>query len=107
MPTYTYECKDCGNRYDAFQSMSAAADTECPQCKGRVERVIGGGSGIVFKGSGFYVTDYKKDSGSGAATKSAGTGAESPGSASSTTGSSASASGSSPSSSSGAAKKSD
>lgn len=60
MPTYTYECQSCGHRYDAFQSMKADPDTECPQCKGRVERVFGAGTGIVFKGSGFYVTDYKK-----------------------------------------------
>jgi putative FmdB family regulatory protein len=63
MPTYTYQCKDCNHRYDAFQSMSAPADTECPVCKGTVQRLIGGGAGIVFKGSGFYVTDYRKDSG--------------------------------------------
>lgn len=75
MPTYSYQCKDCGHRYDAFQSISADPDTDCPKCGGAVQRVIGGGSGIVFKGSGFYVTDYKKDSGgSGASASSSGSG---------------------------------
>ncbi len=73
MPTYSYQCKDCGHTYDAFQSISADPDTECPQCGGTVQRLIGGGSGIVFKGSGFYVTDYKKDSGgSGSSPSSSG-----------------------------------
>lgn len=63
MPTYSYQCKDCGHRYDAFQSMKADPDTVCPECNGTVERLIGAGAGIVFKGSGFYVTDYRKDSG--------------------------------------------
>ncbi|MCR9143347.1 MAG: hypothetical protein NXI24_13930 [bacterium] len=100
MPTYTYECKDCGHRYDNFQSISAAADTECPECKGRVERVIGGGVGIVFKGSGFYVTDYKKDSGSSSGASSSNA-ASSPGSSASGTG--GASSGSSPASSGSAA----
>ncbi|MBW7857056.1 MAG: zinc ribbon domain-containing protein [Leptonema sp. (in: Bacteria)] len=60
MPTYSYRCKNCGHTYDAFQSIKAEPDTECPVCKGQVERLIGAGAGIVFKGSGFYVTDYKK-----------------------------------------------
>lgn len=60
MPTYSYRCVDCAHRYDAFQSMSEAAHTVCPECNGKVERLISGGAGIVFKGSGFYVTDYRK-----------------------------------------------
>lgn len=59
MPTYTYQCADCGHSYDAFQSMKADPDTVCPECSGRVDRLIGAGAGIVFKGSGFYVTDYR------------------------------------------------
>ena len=59
MPTYEYECVECGCRFDAFQSMSDDPLTECEHCKGPVKRLISGGSGIIFKGSGFYVTDNK------------------------------------------------
>ncbi len=60
MPTYDYRCSACGHQFEAFQAMSANPLTECPVCGGRVERLIGGGAGLVFKGSGFYITDYKK-----------------------------------------------
>ncbi|MCS7206045.1 MAG: zinc ribbon domain-containing protein [Leptospiraceae bacterium] len=60
MPTYTYRCKRCGHQYDKLQSIKAMPDTTCPSCGGEVERLIGTGAGIVFKGSGFYMTDYKK-----------------------------------------------
>ncbi len=60
MPTYDYVCDVCGNEYEKFQSMSSAVDTECPECGGKVRRLIGSGAGIIFKGSGFYQTDYKK-----------------------------------------------
>ena len=59
MPTYSYRCKDCGHEYEAFQSMTEDAHTVCPECNGTVQRLIGAGAGILFKGSGFYVTDYK------------------------------------------------
>ena len=59
MPTYDYRCKACGHQYEAFQSITADPLTECPVCKGPVERLIGSGAGLVFKGSGFYITDYK------------------------------------------------
>lgn len=59
MPTYDYRCKKCEHQFEAFQSMSADPLTECPVCGGPVERLIGGGAGLVFKGSGFYITDYK------------------------------------------------
>lgn len=62
MPTYDYVCDDCGNRYEKFQSMSAEPDTVCPKCGGKVRRLIGSGAGIIFKGHGFYQTDYKKSS---------------------------------------------
>ncbi len=65
MPTYTYQCKSCGHKYDKLQSITAEPDKICPKCNGKVERLIGGGVGIVFKGSGFYVTDYKKNSNNG------------------------------------------
>lgn len=77
MPTYSYECKDCGHTYDAFQAMKDDPHTVCPQCGGKVERLIGAGAGIVFKGSGFYVTDYKKsgsDSKTGSGEKSSSNG---------------------------------
>jgi len=62
MPTYDYVCDDCGNRYEKFQSMSAEPDTVCSECGGKVRRLIGSGAGIIFKGHGFYQTDYKKSS---------------------------------------------
>jgi putative FmdB family regulatory protein len=68
MPTYEYECKICGYTFDAFQSMSDEPLKSCPQCGKEVRRLIHGGAGIIFKGSGFYVTD-KKGSGSSASSK--------------------------------------
>jgi putative FmdB family regulatory protein len=57
MPTYEYECKTCGFVFEAFQSMSDAPLSSCPECGKAVRRLINGGTGIIFKGSGFYVTD--------------------------------------------------
>ncbi|MCG8452146.1 MAG: zinc ribbon domain-containing protein [Spirochaetales bacterium] len=66
MPTYDYECRSCGHRFETFQSMSDDALVQCPECKkDELRRLIGGGSGIIFKGSGFYVNDSKKGSSSG------------------------------------------
>lgn len=66
MPTYEYACSKCGHRFEAFQSMRDDPLTHCPECKKKsVKRLIGGGAGLIFKGSGFYITDYKKKSGSG------------------------------------------
>ncbi|QBG49026.1 zinc ribbon domain-containing protein [Verrucomicrobia bacterium S94] len=59
MPTYDYECRECGHHFEAFQSMSADPLTSCPKCEGEVQRMIGMGSGVLFKGSGFYETDYR------------------------------------------------
>lgn len=59
MPTYEYECAKCGNKFDWFQKMSDAPIEICPKCGGKPERLIGTGSGIIFKGPGFYATDYK------------------------------------------------
>jgi putative FmdB family regulatory protein len=59
MPTYEYECKDCGHTFEVFQNMSDAPLKECPECGKEVRRLINGGSGVIFKGSGFYVTDKK------------------------------------------------
>lgn len=60
MPTYEYECEKCGHRFEKFQNMSDAPVTICPECKGEVHRLVSGGGGVIFKGSGFYVTDYSK-----------------------------------------------
>lgn len=62
MPTYDYVCDTCGVRYEKFQNMSAEPDTECSECDGKVRRLIGAGAGLIFKGNGFYQTDYKKPS---------------------------------------------
>ena len=59
MPTYEYECGRCGYQFDRFQSITAAPLKTCPKCRGRVHRMLTTGSGIIFKGSGFYETDYK------------------------------------------------
>jgi len=61
MPTYEYECKRCHKTFDVFQNITARPLKQCPVCKGRVRRLIGRGSGIIFKGSGFYQTDYRSD----------------------------------------------
>src|SRR5882672_3982665 len=64
MPTYEYECPKCGHAFELFQSMRDEPLKKCPKCKkAGVKRLIGGGAGLIFKGSGFYITDYKnKDS---------------------------------------------
>jgi putative FmdB family regulatory protein len=62
MPNYEYECKKCGHRFEVFQKMTDAKLKKCPECGGKVERLIGPGAGIVFKGSGFYQTDYRSES---------------------------------------------
>jgi putative FmdB family regulatory protein len=62
MPTYEYECEKCGHRFDVFQSMNDEPTKRCPKCKGKVRRLIGTGAGMIFKGSGFYATDYRSES---------------------------------------------
>lgn len=65
MPTYEYECQACKRGFEVFQMMTAKPVRKCPHCgKLRVKRLIGAGTGILFKGSGFYETDYKKKSAS-------------------------------------------
>jgi putative FmdB family regulatory protein len=61
MPTYDYVCKECGHAFEEFQSMSSEFLTVCPSCgKPALKRQMAGGAGMIFKGSGFYQTDYKK-----------------------------------------------
>ena len=62
MPTYDYVCDDCGYQFEEFQSITAKPLAKCPKCRGRIRRLIGGGNGFLFKGSGFYATDYRSDS---------------------------------------------
>src|SRR3954469_23916136 len=63
MPTYEYKCTACGHAFEQFQSMSAPPVKKCPQCgKSKVKRLLGTGAGIIFKGSGFYTTDYRDSS---------------------------------------------
>ncbi len=61
MPTYDYQCTECGYSFEYFQAMSDDPLETCPECGGKVKRLIGGGLGVIFKGSGFYVTDNRKN----------------------------------------------
>ncbi len=79
MPTYEYICDKCGHKFEQFQSISAAPLSTCPKelCaqktwgKGKVKRAISGGAGLIFKGSGFYITDYRSEKYKEAARKEA------------------------------------
>ena len=73
MPTYGYECKKCGHNFDIFQSMKDEPLKTCPECGKELRRLINGGTGVIFKGAGFYVTDKggKPVDKSGDATKTA------------------------------------
>ncbi len=62
MPTYEYECEKCGHRFEVFQSMREPSRKRCPKCRGKVRRLLGGGAGMLFKGTGFYTTDYRSSS---------------------------------------------
>ena len=63
MPTYAYECQSCGHKFEKFQSMTAKVLRKCPECsESKLARLIGTGAAIIFKGSGFYSTDYRSSS---------------------------------------------
>ncbi len=63
MPTYEYKCESCGHEFEKFQSITARPLRKCPVCgKSDVRRLLGAGAGIIFKGSGFYQTDYRSES---------------------------------------------
>ena len=63
MPTYDYECDACGHAFEKFQPITAKSIRKCPECgKLKVRRLIGTGAGVIFKGSGFYQTDYRSSS---------------------------------------------
>lgn len=63
MPTYEYQCQKCGHTFEEFQSIKAEPLQKCIQkgCRGKVRRLIGAGAGLLFKGSGFYITDYRSE----------------------------------------------
>lgn len=60
-PTYEYECQACQDRFEKFQSIKDAPLRKCPHCGGKVQRLIGTGAGLLFRGSGFYITDYRSE----------------------------------------------
>ena len=62
MPTYEYRCTACATEFEKFQRMSDEPVAECPECGASAERRLSGGAGLLFKGSGFYITDYRSDS---------------------------------------------
>jgi len=73
MPIYEYECTRCDAVFEEEAPITAPPRQRCPQCRGKVRRLISGGSGILFKGSGFYVTDSRRAAGSGDGDKPAAT----------------------------------
>jgi putative FmdB family regulatory protein len=62
MPTYEYECEKCQHQFERFQSITEEPVKVCPVCGGKVKRLISGGGGLLFKGHGFYITDYRSES---------------------------------------------
>ncbi len=62
MPTYEYECDVCGNRFEKVQKISDQTLPKCPECGVQARRLISGGAGLLFKGEGFYITDYRSES---------------------------------------------
>ena len=78
MPTYEYECPSCGHHFEKFQSITDAPLKRCPQCRKSVKRLIGTGAGLLFKGSGFYITDYRSRGYKEAASKDSSSAAASP-----------------------------
>lgn len=80
MPTYEYRCSECGKDFEKFQRMSDEPVADCPECGKPAERRLSGGAGLLFKGSGFYITDYRSESYRKAASAESGNGAKSGGS---------------------------
>lgn len=96
MPTYDYICDGCGHEFEAFESIKADPQKHCPKCDtDQLRRKIGGGGAILFKGSGFYITDYRSDSYTKAAKSDSGSSSSSSSSGSSASGGSSSSSSSS------------
>ena len=61
MPTYHYRCTQCGHEFEEFQKITDEPLSKCPQCGGKPQRLISGGAGLLFKGEGFYITDYRSE----------------------------------------------
>jgi putative FmdB family regulatory protein len=80
MPTYDYRCRKCGHGFELFHSITDDAPKRCPECGSRAVRVPSGGAGLIFKGSGFYITDYRSKSYKAAARQESGGGGGKPGS---------------------------
>ena len=76
MPTYDYRCRECGRDFEVFQRMSDKPGAPCPACGHGAERLISGGAGFLFKGDGFYITDYRSDDYRRKAREEAGGGSE-------------------------------
>ena len=76
MPTYEYRCPE-GHEFEKFQRMSDPPEAECPECGSGAERILSGGAGLLFKGEGFYITDYRSDSYRKAAEKDKGSSSKS------------------------------
>jgi putative FmdB family regulatory protein len=105
MPTYDYRCRKCGHQFELFHGIKDDAPRRCPKCRGGAQRVPVGGAGVLFKGTGFYVTDYRskaykeearkeKSAGGGSGSTSGGSGSTSGGSGSTSGGSGSKSSGS-------------
>jgi putative FmdB family regulatory protein len=76
MPTYEYRCPACQHEFEKLQKMSDEPGAACPECGAPAERLLSGGAGLLFKGSGFYITDYRSDSYKKAASSEKGSGGE-------------------------------
>ena len=77
MPTYDYKCEACGHTFEKFQSITSSPLRKCPKCgKLKVRRLLGTGAGMIFKGSGFYITDYRSESYKAAAKAEGGSGSK-------------------------------
>ena len=78
MPNYDYQCQECSHVFEVFQKMSDPKLEDCPQeaCSGKVKRLLGTGAGLIFKGSGFYQTDYRSESYKKGAAKDSGSGSK-------------------------------
>ncbi len=81
MPTYEYRCRDCGREFEVFQRMSDRPGAPCPACGAASQRLISGGAGLLFKGDGFYITDYRSEDYRKRAREEAGVGADKSGGA--------------------------
>lgn len=92
MPTYEYACDNCGGEFEIFQSIKDAPVTVCEKCGGNLTKLLSAGTGLIFKGSGFYITDYKtKSGGEGAKSESSGGGSSGDSGSTGSSGSSGSA----------------